>query len=247
MSHNEKSHQFFPISLLSSATALKFFTALVALGTVLLHLIGAVRHRQYLTYWGVNSDLFPKSVDWIIINGYYGVFDRFFAIVVAVKDSLLGFIGASLILSLYVFILRSPTGRSGKMPAWFLRQPEWVERLLRHLLLTAMFLVAFSCAMLFLMAFMSVPAALGETAGIAAAEREAEHYRKGCAASKARCVQLKKDGEIIAVGFVLDSSQSHIAILDDQSKKARVISLEKIELISMHPISAHSAASLDQR
>lgn len=48
---------------------LSLSTAIVAAGTVTLHLIGDVRHRFYLKYWGIDASLFPKTTDWILING----------------------------------------------------------------------------------------------------------------------------------------------------------------------------------
>lgn len=86
------------------------------------------------------------------------------------------------------------------------------------MLLTAMFVSVVHCALFLLTAFMAVPAALGETAGKSAAENEALEYGKGCQLSKMSCVELKREGEVIATGFVLDSSPSHIAIFDAQAQ-----------------------------
>lgn len=218
---------------LSWPTALSLLTAIVAAGTVTLHLIGDVRHRHYLKYWNVDAGLFPKAADWILINGYYGVVDRFIAILAAMLSNLYLLAVATVILGVYLFILLSPVaGASGDAPAWLLRQPEWRRRLIRQLLLTALFVSVLPCALFLLTAFMAVPAALGETAGKAAAENEAVEYMKGCQASKIPCVELRREGEVIATGFVLDSSPSHIAIFDAQAQRGRILALEKLEVLS---------------
>ena len=214
-------------------TALSLLTVLVAAGTVTLHLIGDVRHRQYLKYWGIDAGLFPKTADWILINGYYGVVDRFVAILIAVVGNLHWLAAAAVILGVYVFILLLPgSGAPGEAPAWLLRQPEWRRRLIRQMLLTGLFVSAVPCALFLLTAFIVVPAALGETAGKAAAENEASEYRKGCQTSKIPCVELKGEGGVISTGFVLDSSPSHIAIFDAQLQRSRVLALEKLEVVS---------------
>jgi hypothetical protein len=214
-------------------TVLSLFTALVAAGTVTLHLIGDVRHRQYLKHWGIDAGLFPKSADWVLINGYYGVVDRFVAILIAMLGNLHWLAAATLILGVYVFILLSPAnGASEEAPAWLLRQPPWRRRLIREMLLTALFVSVVPCALFLLTAFMAVPAALGEIAGKAAAENEASEYRKGCQTSKIACVELKRDGEVIATGFVLDSSLSHIAIFEAHEQRSRILALDKLEVVS---------------
>lgn len=227
---------------LNWTTALSSFTAFVAVGTVTLHLIGDLSHRHYLKFWGIDAGLFPKTTDWILINGYYGVVDRFVAILTAMLGNLSWMAIAAAILGLYVFILLSPAGgASGKAPAWLLRQPPWRLRLIQQMLLTAAFVAAVPCALFLLIAFMVVPAALGETAGKFSAEKEASEYRKGCQHSKIPCVELKAEAKTIATGFVLDSSLSHIAIFDAQMQRARVFALEKLEVISIRTPQLHSA------
>jgi len=190
-------------------------------------------HRQYLKYWGIDAGLFPKTTDWILINGYYGIVDRFIAVLIAILGNLHWLIAAAVILGVYVFVLRWPTsGASGEAPAWMLRQPEWRRRFILQMMHTALFVTVLPCALFLLTAFMAIPAAFGETAGKAAAESEASEYRKGCQLSRISCVELKRDGNTIATGFVLDSSQSHIAIFDTQIQRSRVLALDKLEVMS---------------
>lgn len=233
MSQTEEIHRPRRPLALNWPTALSLCTALVATGTVTLHLIGDVSHRQYLKHWGIDAGLFPKTTDWILINGYYGVVDRFVAILIAILGNLHWLAAAAVIVGVYVFVLLSPARcTSGEAPAWLLRQPEWRGRLIRQMLLTALFVSVVPCALFLLTAFMVVPAALGETAGKAAAESEALEYRKGCQLSKITCVELRREGDVIATGFVLDSSLSHLAIFDAQAQRGRVLALDKLEVMS---------------
>ncbi|WP_159915712.1 hypothetical protein [Pantoea sp. 18069] len=243
MSQNENLLPSPPKSYFSAATVLSLFTALIALSTVTLRLIGDIRHRQYLNYWGLDADLFPKPTDWLVINGYYGLFEHFLRFFFALVEESLWFGGAIVILSFVVSFFRSPMGIIWEESAWFQRRTEWFKRLLRNFFLTTIFLFIILSAMFFLAGFMVLPAALGDASGKAVAESELEHYRKGCAASKKPCVELKRDGELIATGFLLDSSPSYIAILDEQSKKARVIPFDKIELVSARSMEAIRSGS----
>lgn len=218
---------------LSWPVALSALTAIAAAGTAALHLIGEVQHRSYLQYWNVDANFFPKPVDWILINGYYGVFDRMAAILTAVLANLPWLAVATVILGLYLFLLRSSVASgSGEPPTWLLRLPHWGQRLIRQLLLTALFVAAVPLALLLLAIFMAVPALLGEIAGKAAAQREAVEYMKGCQDSKIPCVELRREGEVVATGFVLESSSSHIAVFDAQAQRGRVLALEKLEILS---------------
>ena len=233
MSHSEENTPSRKRFALSWPIALSALTAIAAAGTTALHLIGEVQHRQYLQYWNVDANLFPKPVDWILINGYYGVFDRMAATLTVVLANLPWLAVATVILGLYLFLLRSPVASgSGEPPAWLLRLPQWGQRLIRQLLLTALFVAVVPLALFLLAIFMAIPAVLGETAGKAAAQSEAVEYMKGCDNSKIPCVELRREGEVVATGFLLESSPSHIAIFDAQSQRGRVLALEKLEVLS---------------
>lgn len=232
MSQPEKNLRTGRLINLNFSMVLSLLASVVAASTVTLHFIGDLRHKYYLQYWGVEDSLFPKSADWILIYGYYGVVDRFFSIIIEILSNLHWVAIASIILGLYVFILLTPnTGRSFKVPRWFLRLPEWAQRLSRQMLLTTMFVSTVPLALLLFTAFMAIPAAFGETAGKAAAIAHTSEIQKGCNQSKIPCAELKSGRETIAKGYVLDSSLSHIAIFDVDLQHARVLPLDKLELI----------------
>lgn len=211
-------------------------TVLVAASTVVLHVIGATRHQNYLSFWGINHGLFPKTTEWTLINGYYGVFDRFFAILSTTLSNLHWLAIASIILGIYVFVLFTPIGGPAKKPAWLDRlSPGW-QRFLRQVMLTAIYVLVSPFVLVLVTAFLAVPAAFGEIAGQSAAEREAPEYKKGCELARVPCVELSKDGSIIATGFVLDINPSHIAIFDEQLQRARVLPMENVALTSKKSI-----------
>ena len=212
-------------------TLLSFLTAFVATGTIALHLIGVVRHRQYLRFWGIDADLFPKATDWILINGYYGIVDRFSVILKTIIENWHWLGVASILIGIYIFILQTPASNTpGKLKEWVLRRAEWQQRLARYIFLTAMAVVMTPLTLILLTAFMVIPAALGESGGTASAESMKIELIKGCELAKIACVELKKDDKVIAKGFVLDTSASYVAIFDTQTQRSRVIPLDKMEL-----------------
>ena len=79
---------------------------------------------------------------------------------------------------------------------------------------------------------MVTPSVLGEASGTAHAKRETLDFKKGCENSKQPCIELRKGGEVLGSGFVLDSSSSHIAIFDALLQRARIIPRDAVELIS---------------
>ncbi|MET4579446.1 hypothetical protein [Ottowia thiooxydans] len=101
------------------------------------------------------------------------------------------------------------------------------------MVLTALFMGIFPLVLALLTVFVRVPAGLGEFAGKASAEQHELEFRKGCQLSMYSCVELKRNDEFVATGFVLDTSPTHIAIVDAQTQRGRVLPLENLELISV--------------
>lgn len=214
-------------------TLLSFLTAFVATGTIALHLIGVVRHRQYLHFWGIDADLFPKATDWILINGYYGIVDRFSVILKTIIENWHWLGIASILIGAYIFVLQTPASNTpGKLKEWVLRRAEWQQRLARYIFLTTMAVAMTPLTLILLTAFMVIPAALGESGGTASAESMKIELMKGCELAKIVCIELRKDEKVISKGFVLDTSASYVAIFDTKIQRSRVIPLENIELVA---------------
>lgn len=217
----------------SWATGLSILTALVAVGSVSLHIMGESSHRAYLQYWGMDTGAFPKSTDWLLINGYYGLVNRSALVLRTIVGNLGWWAAATVAAALYLFVLLSPAGAgSGALPKWLAQRSQWCQRLARYMV--GAFLVATIVPVVLLVwtAVMVTPAAVGEANGKAHAEREAAEFKKGCAKSKHICFELKKGGEVLGSGFLLDGSSSHIAIFDAKLQRARIIPREAVEMIS---------------
>jgi hypothetical protein len=207
-------------------------TAMVAVGTVLLHAVGAIAHSRYLWFWGVDPNQFPKTTDWTLIFGYYAIFDRAFAALSGVVGGLLWFLGAALLAAAYVTLLLSVgSGESEGIKRVLNALPERFRSAARRFVLSFLVLCLLPIALAVITALMGVPGALGESAGKAFSERKLVDFRKGCAQSSAPCVELRRDGSALVTGYLLDSSDSHVAILDAANKQARTIPLAGVELV----------------
>lgn len=215
------------------SVVLSLLTALVAVGTVTLHVIGAASHRAYLQYWGIDAGVFPMSTDLVLINGYYGLVNQSARAFLGILANLGWWAAAAVGVAFYLFILLSPwDAGSGAVAKWLSGRAAWVQRLARCLACTLLVAVIIPFMLIAWTAVMIVPDAVGAANGKAHAEREAVEFAKGCEKSKHMCVELKKDGQKLGSGFVLDGSPSYIAIFDAQLKRARVIPREAVELIS---------------
>jgi hypothetical protein len=211
-------------------------SALAAAATVLLHFVGMVTHSHYLSFWGLDAGLFPKATDWILMNGYYALFERF--------AFTLGLIWAQLLVlpliagavAIYVSFLLSPSDFGAKRVFLLLgKAPTRVRGFLRRAFIAFVFVLLFPAVLLALTAFMAAPALIGETAGRAIAEKHASEFKAACAKPDRRCIELHRNGAAFAKGYLLDSSTSHIAIFDVSLQRARALSREGVEVIAVSP------------
>ena len=115
--------------------------------------------------------------------------------------------------------------------------------LMRHLFnqetlcLTGLACLAIPITLVVLILCMITPAALGEASGVEAAKHDLAYFKKGCEAANiaAGCLELRKGSEVLARGFVIDSTDSHIAIFDVQQQRARALERAGTELIGDTP------------
>lgn len=216
------------LSALAGATA-----ALVAVGTVLLHMTGAVMHVRYLSYWGIDADLFPKSTEWTLLHGYYGLFERGVTVLRAVWAQLLTSLAALIGVALYFAALLSPLDFGAGATARFIdKLPERLRGFARRFVMSMMLFLFLLGLVLLLVVVMGTLGAVGETAGRSMAERNAEDFKKGCTQSRSQCVELRRDGTALLKGYVLDSSESHIAIFDVELRQARALPRDGVEMVT---------------
>ncbi|VTU42457.1 hypothetical protein RA8P1_00239 (plasmid) [Variovorax sp. RA8] len=218
---------------LSCAGVLSILTTLVAVGTVTLHVLGVASHRAYLQYWGIDADVFPKSTDWVLINGYHGLMNQSAVALLGILANFGWWAAAAVGVALYLFILLSPwDAGSGAVFKWLSQRPASVQRFAKILAATLLIAAIIPVVLVAWTAVMVMPYVLGEANGKAHATREALEFKKGCEHSKQPCVELKRGGETLGSGFFLDGSASHIAIFDAQLQRARVVPRDAVELIS---------------
>jgi hypothetical protein len=209
-------------------------SALVAVATVLLHFVGMVTHHHYLSFWGLDAGLFPKATDWVLMNGYYALFERFAFTLKLIWAQLLALPLIAAAVALYVSFLLSPsdfdTDSVGRLIG---RSPPRVREFLRRAFVAFVCVLLFPAFLLAVTAFMAVPALIGETAGRSIAERHANEFKAGCTKPDRRCIELYRNGAAFAKGYLLDSSTSHIALFDVSLQRARALSREGIEVIAV--------------
>lgn len=199
----------------------------------MLHFVGALRHRVYLAHWGVDAGSFPKTVDWLLINGYYGLFDQFSALLKSLVSNWYWLLAAAVVSALHIATLGFASDSiSDEPPAWLMRHPRWVRLAFGRGLLTALLFCLAPLVLFLVVALMIVPAALGERAGLSSAAIQDSEFKKGCEKSKRPCVQLVRNGSVVATGFVLDDSLAQIALYDPSMQRARILPRDGLEVIS---------------
>jgi hypothetical protein len=209
-------------------------SALAAMATVLLHFVGMVTHHHYLSFWGLDAGLFPKATDWVLMNGYYALFERFaFALkLIWAQLLILPLIAAAV--ALYVSFLLGPSDLGAESVVRLIgKAPSRARGFLRRAFVVFVCLLLFPAVLFAVTAFMAAPALIGETAGISIAEKHANEFKAGCTKRDRRCVELYRNGAAFAKGYLLDSSTSHIAIFDVSLQRARALSRDGIEVIAV--------------
>lgn len=213
-------------------------TSLVGVATVLFHFLGVVIRQTYLSEFGVDIDLFPKSIDWLLVHGYYGIYSGVGMLFVAIARNVTGVMLLAVFIGLYMRWIVSPWNpftRVDKMQAWLLRVPAWLRSTLLTGVwgaLTGLLLAPLLLALFFLI---GIPAKAGKAIGQTLAIDSSEDFIKGCQLSNSACTQLIKNGEPFGTGYLLDTSSSHLAYFDVALKRARVIPMEGLEMRATRP------------
>jgi hypothetical protein len=204
--------------------------ALASVGAVSLHLCGYVAQRSFLRAFSVDPDGFPRSTDWMLVNGYYSVID----IGLSLLKNAIGWtsLGVFVFFAILIAIFRwKPTKTEG---------PKWLGRLRRSsafqlwgvsfLFSGLTFLVAYLALPLALI-FIMIPAFAGETFGEARARELVELYQKGCSTANP-CTEVWVGGSRAASGFVIATSTERLAFYDVDSKVVRLLENSELELRS---------------
>lgn len=213
------------------ASLLSLIATVVTLGGVTLHLMGSATHTTYLSHWGLDAGLFPKATDWMLINGYSTAFDRGIAFFKLMSANAVGSLAMFFVASVSWALFQSSVN-SGKQPAQLEIPRAGARNFLRNGLVALLMGCSVFLLSLALLTIAAVPVAMGAATGKAAVEREMRDFAKGCEEAISSCIELKKGSELIGVGFILDSSPTHIAIFDVNLQKARSIPREGVETVA---------------
>lgn len=217
-----------------------FATVIAALGTIgglVFHLMGYISHHTYLSAWGIDPGLFPKATDATIIDGFYAFIDRSAMVMSAIQDGAGKFLTAGVMVAVYLFVLfrAGKSERAGERARWLSNSvPAWLGDVGRSLMLTFLTIFGIPVALVFIVFVLAIPAVFAERFGYSQAEREMAKFLRGCelASGVGRCVELQKDGKTIARGFLIESSESHVALFDVAMQRARAIERAGTELHS---------------
>lgn len=224
--------------LVSWPSLLAVATLIVGASTVLLHLLGVVIHQTYLAAWNIDADQFPKSTDWLLIRGYYGVWNGSAMLLSAVMQNFLLILFSVFGLAAYTRLLFSswnPFSGANKRLTWMRRLPAWLKSLSLLFLGSLMFASVLIPLTLAFFLLVGVPATVGQVIGEALAASSKADFLMGCERSKRACTQLLKNGEQIGTGYVLDFSTTHLAYLDTEINRGRVLPKDGLEIRSMRP------------
>jgi len=215
---------------------LAFATAFTGASAVLLHLVGSAVHLAYLSQWGIDTGLFPKSGEWLVIMGYYGIWNALATATLAMLKYWYVVILSGIGLAFYLWLLFSPWNPFDSLGKWSAQMPglpKWARKSLR-VAVGGVLIGMLSLPIIFLLfMFIGIPAEIGRGIGEGIAQREAKDFEKGCEASKRKCIRLLRDGSPVGEGYLLESSQTHIAFLDVSMQRVRVVLRENLELQPM--------------
>lgn len=214
----------------------KLVAALGSVGGVLLHLIGYIGHLSYMSAWGLESGPFRKDLDEILLMGYLAIMDRSNNALSLIGDQKWTILGVWIALTGYAFLIfrLDTTDKRDRAKHFFQRLPDWVSDLLRSVLGSTMTFALFPAGLFFVLFVTALPVSIGNSFGNSLADTEYKKFVAGCehVTRGNRCLEIRKDGKLIAHGFVIDSSASHIALFDVDLQRARTIVREGTEVIA---------------
>lgn len=107
--------------------------------------------------------------------------------------------------------------------------PPWTSGVIRNLLASTFVLAGIPIAVMFMMAILLLPAVVGETAGKDVAVKEMARFMAGCdgddANTSVNCSQIVMGDSVLATGYIIDASQSHVAIFDPATRRTTVMEM----------------------
>jgi hypothetical protein len=208
-------------------------TATILAGGAALHALGAIFHRTYLANMGVSPALFPKSVEWSILEGFYVFFDRWYLLfnwMAAHPGQFIVTIGVPVVAgTLYWKALQVPSRKRVELSPFM----RFVASLVANAILACASL-ALAVVVVFILIFV-----IGAPAEYAAKDRvrtDLARFTAGCSQA-VPCTMLRK-GENTYQGIVVDISEARVALYEPASKQVRILEIAGGEITSPLPPAA---------
>lgn len=219
----ENKHRWFgriPLTLTILASAL-------SLGGIGLHAIGMVFHRSYLSALGISPDLFPKSIDWMVICGYDVLATQWLAVFTLVmnhpfKTGLYCLFGL-LVVAGYIAAFRWQPKING-LP----NIPERLRTIVRTFAMSAAIAACIPGAVAIVMLALVLIYLPSQYAAKKQASADRAKFLKGCGPE--RCISISRQGHALATGIVVDASEHRMALYDPSNNQIRVLVIDGAEI-----------------
>ena len=207
---------------------------------IILHFIGNVSHEVYLKHWGIAAGQFPKSADWVSTNGYYTLFAQIIYFFTYLKTNWLNVLEfwITIVLAVaYILLLQYVNKKidsNKSFEKWLQRRTNFTRLTIQVFFLGTLFSVLMICGVFLAISIMALPALVGNSQGKYQAESDQRKFQMGCDKGRQamECIEIRKDGNVVVKGFIIDSSESRIAVYDVAAQRARVLELQGYEIIS---------------
>lgn len=202
------------------------------------YLTGVSYHYAYLASFAIPEKLISKTTSDMFIYAYTAISEM--------GVRLMSIAGILLVLwvvaAVYLWqILNSIDVRVQRSSSWF----RWRQRLsgkpgvkfLGKLVFVPIFVSALSYIVVALFIVFLLPKMIGQQAGLQRARDDTAFFKKGCSKTVAKgysCVNVFEDKLLVSSGFVIDSSESYIAIYENAA--VRTLPVTNKYFVANHPV-----------
>jgi hypothetical protein len=189
-----------------------------ALGGVLLHLIGATTNQTYFSQWGLDSEMFPQPTDLTIVLGYHALWNGLASTFLdAIRQYWLWLVGYGFFVGLIALLALLPDRVPRRMLATWLEDHQILAKIVLVLTVSmGSVAVAIPALLVTALVVLALPIGAGESYGKKLVSEQLTDYRRGCEnpTSHAKCTALMRGNELVAQGFLIASTEAHVAIYD---------------------------------
>ncbi|QJQ03437.1 hypothetical protein C798_25330 [Herbaspirillum rubrisubalbicans Os34] len=230
----------------------KVLAVLVVGAAIAMHLAGHISHDKYLRFFGLDPSVFPRDTFGTQVIGYY-VFSDFLSVGFEVliknlhKLTVISLATTAYFVCFYFFmesawVKRSQERAKGKKGGW--------RFVLYAFAMTMMFVVGLPVMFAAGAVVTAIPSELATAYAKRRYQNDMKHFLDGCKSDKQeldyRCSEVKLDGKVIAKGFLIDSSSTHLAIFDADAQQGRVFERDKTEIVGTQSKSGKATSTAPQ-